>query len=225
VAKYAQWTTLTAIRARRSITGRAHLLAIFGGPGALSPDVWTVLSDCGFTEGLTGLPGGRNWGTREYGTVDDLNAEAAALISEQARQQLNQQNDDLDVLRTRAVAMLSVAALVAGLFGARLPGGHANARTVGFVIVALVLFAASVVLAVIVAAPRRNWEFTFRLGALLERVDAGKAVPADVTRNLAAWSETARLNNAQRMEHLHNMFRVVCFLVGFQVVAWAIAVL
>jgi hypothetical protein len=186
---------------------------------------WSGVRPKILTEALTGLPGGRSGSPREYGAVDDLNAEAAALIWEQARQQLNQQTTDLDVLRTRAVAMLSVAALIAGLFGSRLADGHAGGRTVGFVIVALVLFAASVVLAVIVAAPRRNWEFTFRLSGLLQRVDAGEAVPADVTRNLAAWSETARFNNAQRMERLYTMFRLVCVLVGLQVVAWAIAVL
>lgn len=157
--------------------------------------------------------------------MDDLNADAAALLLEQARQQLGQQSADLDVLRTRAVAMLSVAAVVAGLFGTRLPDVHPGGMTITFVIIALILFAASVLLAVIVAAPRRNWEFTFKLDGLLTRVDAGVAVPVDVTRNLAVWSETARYNNARRMDRLYLMFRIMCYLVGVQVVAWAIAVL
>ena len=93
--------------------------------------------------------------------MDDPNADAAALIWDQARQQLAQQNADLDLLRTRAVAMLSVAALVARLFGTRLPQGHAHSRTLAFVIAALVLFAASVILAELVAAPRRKRDFKF----------------------------------------------------------------
>ena len=124
--------------------------------------------------------------------VEDPNAEASALIWEQGRQQLALQSADLDLLRTRAVAMLSVAALVAGLFGIRIPHDHLHGRATACIIAALVLFAASTVLAVLVAAPRRNWQFTFRLDALLQRVDSGDAVPADVTRNFAAWSEAAR---------------------------------
>jgi hypothetical protein len=139
--------------------------------------------------------------------VDDLNAEAAALIWDQAKQQLAQQNADLDLLRTRAVAMLSVAALVAGLFGTRLPDGDTHSRTLAFVIAALVLFAVSIVLAVLVAAPRRKWEFTFKLGSLLQRIDAD-GVPVDVTRNFAAWSEVARSNNARQMKVLYAIFRL-----------------
>jgi hypothetical protein len=157
--------------------------------------------------------------------MDDLNADAAALIWDQARQQLAQQNADLDLLRTRAVAMLSVAALVAGLFGTRLPNDHAHTRTLAFVIAALALFAVSVVLAVLVAAPRRKWEFTFKLGSMLQLIDAGDAVPVDITRNFAAWSEVARSNNARQMTRLYSIFRLVCWLVGLQVVAWAVAVL
>lgn len=162
---------------------------------------------------------------RENSPVDDLNADAAALIWDQARQQLAQQNADLDLLRTRAVTMLSVAALVAGLFGTRLPQGHAHTRTLAFVIAALVLFAASVILAILVAAPRGKWEFTFKLDPLLQRVDAGDAVPVDITRNFAAWSEMARSNNARQMMGLYSIFRLVCLLVGLQVVAWALAIL
>jgi membrane-associated PAP2 superfamily phosphatase len=157
--------------------------------------------------------------------VEDPNAEASALIWEQARQQLAQQNADLDLLRTRSVAMLSVAALVAGLFGTRLPHGQLHGRTLVFLIIALALFAASVVLAVLVAAPRRDWEFAFKFSSLLERVDKIEARPGDVTRNFTSWAESAWANNLRLMQPLYTMFRLVCVLVGLQVIAWAIAVL
>ena len=95
------------------------------------------------------------------------------MLWAQAQQQLSQQNSELDALRTRAVAMLSVATLVAGLFGTRLPTSHVSARTVAAVTAALVLFALSAVLAIMVAAPRKQWLFTFGLDPLLERVEAG----------------------------------------------------
>lgn len=156
--------------------------------------------------------------------ADDL-SDSAALLWEQAERQLSQQNADLDALRTRAVALLSVAALVAGLFGSRLPHGHPAARTVIAVIVALALFAGSVILAILVAAPRKNWLFTFTLDKLLDRVEAGSAIPGDITLSLAARAEQNRLGNRVKLEPMYAMLGWVCALVGLQVVAWAVAVL
>jgi hypothetical protein len=155
--------------------------------------------------------------------ADDL-TEAAALIWEQAQRQLAQQGADLDTLRTRAVAMLSVAALVAGLFGSRLPHGHASARTVIAVIAALVLFGVSVVLAVLIGMPK-NWLFTFKLDELMNRVEAGTATSGDVNISLAARAEENRRENAGQLEFLYSLFGVACVLVGLQVAAWAIAVI
>lgn len=152
-------------------------------------------------------------------------SDSAALLWAQAQQQLSQQNADLDALRTRAIAMLSVATLVAGLFGTRLPDVHPSPRAVIAVTAALALFAASVVLAILVAAPRKGWLFTFKLDALLGLVDDGRAAPMDVTRNLATWAEDARSENTGKLDGMYGMFRWVCVLVGLQVVAWAIAVL
>ncbi len=100
--------------------------------------------------------------------------------------------------------MLSVAALVTGLFGTRLPHAHLHGRALGFVVAALALFAGSAVLAIMVASPRRQaWEFSFRLGELRQRVDAGHATPTDVTSNLADWAEEARSENRPKMERLY----------------------
>src|SRR5260370_16195835 len=126
--------------------------------------------------------------------ADDL-SDSAALLWEQAQRQLSQQNTDLDALRTRAVALLSVAALIAGLFGSRLPHGHAAARTVIAVTVALVLFAASVILAILVAAPKKNWLFTFTLDKLLDRVEAGSALPGGCTLRLAVHAGPNRVGD------------------------------
>jgi hypothetical protein len=154
--------------------------------------------------------------------VDDPNAEAAALIWEQAKQQLSQQSAELDTLRNRAVALLSVAALVAGFFGSRLPHGELHGRELFCVWVALVSFSVSVLLAMFVAAPRyRAWEFTFKLGPLRQRVDDFEAVPVDVTRNLADWADQALSNNVGKMQSMY----VMCGLVGVQVIAWVTAAL
>lgn len=96
------------------------------------------------------------------GIEADLTA-AAAVLWAQARDEIAQQVSELDTLRTRAVALLSVAALVGGLFGSRLPRGHQSAPRVAALIIALALFSAGVLLAVIIALPRQAWQFGFDL--------------------------------------------------------------
>lgn len=155
----------------------------------------------------------------------DEMTEASALIFAQAQKQLQQQLADLDAVRNRAVALLSAAVLVAGLFGARLPKERLPAHGTIAVGVALAAFAAGVLLTLAIAAPRRKWLFTFRLDKLLELVEERKAIPADITHNLTRWSEEARLWNSRRLDRLNALFGALCLVVGVQVVAWGIAVL
>ena len=154
--------------------------------------------------------------------ADDLDA-AALLLWEQAQRQLSEQSSDLNTLRTRAVAMLSVASLVAGLFGSRLPHSHLPLYKQVTVTIALVLFAGSVALALLVAAPRRRWVFTFKLGALSGLVRDGVATPLDVSYNLAGWADDALHRNAEKLARMYAAFAWLCVLIGVQVVAWGIA--
>jgi hypothetical protein len=156
--------------------------------------------------------------------ADDLNG-AAQLLWQQAQQQLSQQSNDLDTLRTRAVAMLSVASIIAGLFGTRLPHGHSPLHKQIALTVALVLFAASVIAALVVAAPRKRWIFTFKLQPLVQLVDEGRAQPMDISSNLADWANDALHSNAGKLNWVYTAFGWLCVLVGGQVIAWAIAVL
>jgi predicted GTPase len=56
--------------------------------------------------------------------MPDDQTDALAAIWEQSKAEAAQQNSDIDSLRNRAVAMLSVGTLVGGLFGSRLPHAH-----------------------------------------------------------------------------------------------------
>lgn len=152
---------------------------------------------------------------------DDKNADAAAIIWEQAKAQLAEQNSVLSNLRTRSLGMLSVASLVAALFASRLP----RASPHWAVIAAVVLFGLSVPLAIAVAAPRKEWQFTHHLDEMIKLVDRGVASPVDITRNFASWSEEARKHNNDKMRAMFTMFRVVCALTAGQVIFWVIAVL
>jgi hypothetical protein len=152
-------------------------------------------------------------------------SEAADLLLEQAKLQLDQQNTDLSSLRVRAVALLSVASLVAGLFGPHLPGKTASTWVLIVVSVTLVLFACNVILALLIAAPKKRWLFTFRLDQMFDRIDDGTLIPVDVTYNLARWAEEARGWNRSKLNRLYLLFAWMCILTGLQVIAWVVAVL
>ena len=154
----------------------------------------------------------------------DLTA-AAGVLWAQAKDELAQQVSELDMLRTRAAALLSVAALIGGLFGSRLPHGHQPTLRVAALVVALVLFSAGVLLAVIIALPRRDWHFGFDLTDLTQRVTAGTASLGDVNVSLAARAATNLDVNSAKLRSLYLLFAALCVLVGLQVVAWALAVL
>lgn len=154
--------------------------------------------------------------------ADDVGA-AAGLLWEQAQRQLSQQNADLDTLRTRAIAMLSVATLVAGLFGSRLPRGHESIKTLIALIIALALFGVSVLLAILVAVPRKRWIFSFTFDQLLKLIEDNTARPVDVAYNLTRWAEEARSSNKAKLKPMYAMFGCLCVLTGLQVIAWAVA--
>jgi hypothetical protein len=83
--------------------------------------------------------------------------DAAALLWDESRRQITRQESDLDTLRNRAVALLSVSSIVAGLFGGRLVTAHHHPGYVTAAIVAdLAFFAVSVLAVIVVLSPKRK---------------------------------------------------------------------
>lgn len=146
-----------------------------------------------------------------------------AVLWEASKSEMVQQNSDIDALRNRAVALLSVGTLVGGLFGSRLPSSHlSTVRTAGLV-AALILFAASVGLAVAIAWPR-SWEAGADRVPLAEQVADGTATLAQVNYALAWRAEQNWIANNDTLVGMYRLFAILCVLTGAQVVAWAIAV-
>ena len=154
----------------------------------------------------------------------DDRTDASAVLWEQSKAEIAHQDADVDSLRTRAVALLSVGALVGGLFGSRLPHGHLSPMNVAALVAALVLFAVSVVLAVAIAWPR-DWYFGADRQPLVSRVADGTATLAQVNLSLARRAEQNWTENYGTMRRMYRLFAVLCAAVGLQVVAWAIAVI
>ena len=155
--------------------------------------------------------------------ADDQTA-ASAVLWEQSKAEVAQQDTDTDSLRTRAVALLSVGALVGGLFGSRLPHGHLSPMNVVALIAALGVFAVSVFLAVAIAWPR-DWYFGADREPLVSGVADGSVTLAQVNLSLARRAEENWNTNYSTVRHMYRLFAALCVAVGLQVVAWAIAVI
>lgn len=152
--------------------------------------------------------------------------DSAALLWDESRRQITRQEADLDTLRSRAVALLSVSSLVAGLFGARATTHHHPTFATVATVAALAFFSLSVLAILLVLAPKRKgWEFAQNLDQWFPRLMDGTLTPVTVTTNLAEHVEASRKKNQVVLESLYWWFSAACLLSGLEVLAWGITVL
>jgi hypothetical protein len=149
---------------------------------------------------------------------------ATAVLWEQSKAAIDRQNSDFDLLRTRAVALLSVGTLVGGLFGSRLPHGHLSGLAVVSLVIALALFALSVCVAIFIAWPRK-WNSGEDRMALVEGVADGTKTLAEVNLSLAVSADENWEVNDATTQSLAGLFALLCAVTGLEVVAWALAVI
>ena len=153
------------------------------------------------------------------------NGPAAAMLWEEERRLLSRQEAALDTLRTQAVAILSVGALVAGLFGSHIVPGHHHGLTEVGIVVALVLFAISVVLSLAILRPR-TWTFDQTLAGKLKLIEQQKMLGVDALNySWTADFEPVRTANQIKLDRLVRCFAWACLLTGAQVLAWGVALL
>ena len=156
---------------------------------------------------------------------DTPNKDSAALLWAEAQRQITRQEADLNNLRNRAVAMLSVASIVAALFGTRIATEHHSVRVTATSIAALIFFGVGVLLSLLILAPKKDWAFTENLKGYFDLLKQQELTPTSVSTNLAQHFETSRKENKVKIEDLYGKFLIVCVLVGLQVIAWAVAAL
>lgn len=154
--------------------------------------------------------------------ADDQTA-ATAVLWEYAKAGTDQQSMEFDALRTRAVAIVSVATLVSGLFGSHLPSIHHSDLKTAALVAALVFFGVSVVLVVMIAWPR-SWYSGAHLDEFIAQVADGRATLAQINLSLAFRIEENWTKNQRTLSGLYPLFGLECLLVGLQVIAWAVAV-
>lgn len=119
--------------------------------------------------------------------------------------------------------MLSVGALVAGLFGSGIIHRH---KTSVLIALALISFGLSAILAVYVIWPR-NWQgFEHDMRPNIAELDAGEPIGMfALATSWAEYYETSRACNQTKLKWLTWAFTAICALVGAQVLFWGLAVL
>ena len=147
----------------------------------------------------------------------EVTDERLRLAYEEAMRVLVQQRDDQERLRTRAVALVSVASLAAGFFGFGRP--HASSVWVG------VGFVAFVVLVLSVAAALLPWQMTFENDP---RIIISGYVDASLSFNqtlrwLAIYAGGHAERNAKNLNRLALVYGLGVFALGVLVASFSAA--
>lgn len=144
-------------------------------------------------------------------------------ITEERRRLLENQVSFTDTVRNRTTAMLSVASIVAGLFGARLATGTQPRPTLAAIAAALLLFAVSALLAISMMM-LRNLRVGVDTSQPLARLEAHTpSTPYGMNYTLAKRYQEEYDLNVPVVERLDSQYKWLCVLVGAQVIAWAVA--
>lgn len=152
------------------------------------------------------------------------NMPAAEMLVTESRRLLIAQGATLEALRTRAIAMLSVAALVAGFFGSRL-SKHLTAPAYVAIAVAVGTFGGSVILVASIVRPIGIRD-THSLARQYGKLFAGAPLSAyNLATTWAKGYEEDRHANEEKIHAAMGAFAWVCYLVAAQVIAWTIAVM
>ncbi len=162
------------------------------------------------------------------GLADDdqqlTNMSVVTMLLEENRRMLAEQCAALESLRGRAITMLSVGTVIAALFGSQLPSRRSSIADYA-IPVALLAFALTVLLVARVIRPRAL-KYDHSLLDQLGVVESGPGVRAyDLAFRWVMGYEADRADNEKKIRQLMWTFVVVCWLVGIQAIAWAIAVL
>ncbi len=144
-------------------------------------------------------------------------------VLDETRRLLVNQEAKLDTLRGRATTMLTVAAVVAGLFAPRV-STHDDWRAV-LLVVSLLLFAGTTGVVVLIHVPQ-SVVFAHDMTPWIERWKKGTDPSLrDLAYNLSRDFTDYHKANAPIIDRLQKAFTATCALVALQVLTWGVAAL
>jgi hypothetical protein len=144
-------------------------------------------------------------------------------VLDETRRLLIQQEAGLDTLRGRSAALLTVAAVIAGLFAPRI-STHDHWRA-AMLVVSLMLFASTASLVISIQLPRKL-VFAHDMSRWIDAWRTGhRPSHRDLAYNLSRDFTDYRRANAPIIARLQTMFTATCALVALQVLKWGSAAL
>jgi hypothetical protein len=120
---------------------------------------------------------------------------------------LEQQERSLDELRRRTGSLLTAASLVTSFLGSQAIARHGLS---GWIVAALVAFAALVVLAAFVLLPKRDLVFALDAPATYHALYAVSDDENEICRRLAFWLQSFRGLNQESIRRTGRAFEVAC---------------
>lgn len=132
---------------------------------------------------------------------------------------LRSQEESLTELRSRAGTLLAAASLAASFLGGQALARHGINV---FAILALIAFAASIVLCVSVLLPKDDLVFSLDATATYRELYDNASEPLEVQRRLADTLQAFRAENQPALTDLFRRFRWASLALGVEVLAWAL---
>jgi hypothetical protein len=135
---------------------------------------------------------------------------------DEAVRALNDQRASLGQLRSRSIQLASLAAVTFALFAGIVPNAE---RPGGFLIAALVAFAAIVALCTMIVWPSKDWKWNPPAEDLVAEYVDEDGVPEEImVRDLALFLADNRARNAPRIDRLYKASAAALALLGIEIV-------
>lgn len=145
------------------------------------------------------------------------------LIWEEAKRLLARQEASLDALHTKALGLLSVSGIVAGLFAGQVLSGSVGAAGGAAVAVAISAFVVGAAGVLFIQWPR-DFEFSHDLDQWVKELETGDPAPLiEATYNLSRDLNDYRKRNQNKITKLYSVLTWSVAALAVQVGAWALA--
>jgi hypothetical protein len=153
------------------------------------------------------------------------NPEAYLLAYEEAKRALDEQEQAVGELRSRAGQLIAAAAITTSFFGGQ--ALHRHVHTLGWV--AIACFVSLSLSVLVILWPRRDWEFSLSPAKFISTyIEPPEGDPLDlpmIHRDLALHMGRSANLNRDQLRWLTGAFRLGAILLVAEVVAWVIVLI
>ena len=148
------------------------------------------------------------------------------LAYQEAKRALEDQQNAVTEVRSRAGQLIAAAAITTSFFGAQAITAH-HLHPASWI--AIICFIALSLAVLVILWPRDDWEFSVSpadlIATYIERTDDLSPDLATIHRDLALHMNKSMLRNRHQLGLAFRAFRIGAVLLGAEVVAWVVALI